>query len=149
MGLSEEERDTIVKIRLQQANETYTEVGILIENNLWRFAANRLYYACYYAASALMIQNGHQAKSHSGLIGLFGLNFVQTGKISADTALALRKLFELRQKGDYDVWVEIKPDMVLPLLEPAKKFIESVESILFESNSRPTSQCTKADWRSG
>ena len=133
MRLSEEERDTIVKIRLQQANETYSEISILIENNLWSFAANRLYYACYYAASALMVQNGHQTKSHSGLIGLFGLYFVQTGKINADTALTLRKLFELRQKGDYDVWVEIKPEMVLPLIDPAKKFIENVENIISDN----------------
>jgi uncharacterized protein (UPF0332 family) len=130
MGLSEEERDAIVKIRLQQAKETYAEIGILIDNKLWRFTANRLYYACFYAASALMVQNGHQTKSHSGLIGLFGLHFVQTGKISDNTAKALRSLFELRQKGDYDVWVDVKPEMVLELLEPAKKFIESVESIL-------------------
>ena len=53
MGLSNEERDTVVKIRLRQAKETYAEVSILIDNELWRTAANRLYYACYYAVSDL------------------------------------------------------------------------------------------------
>jgi len=131
MGLSNEERDAIVKIRLQQAKETYDEVSILIDNKLWRTAANRLYYACFYAASALMIQYGYQARTHSGLIGLLGLHFVQTNKISDETAFVLRTLFEMRQKGDYDVWIDIKPQMVLPLIDPAKKFIETVENLIF------------------
>jgi len=95
MGLSQDERDVIVKIRLQQAKETLVEVNVQIDNKLWRVAANRLYYACYYAVQALIVKNGYQAKSHSGLIGLFGLHFVQTGKISDDNAKALRVLFEL------------------------------------------------------
>ena len=59
---------------------------------------------------------------------------MQTGIMKDDTALALRKLFELRQKGDYDVWVDVKPEMVLPLVEPAKTFIETAE-ILIKSES--------------
>jgi len=130
MGLSNEERDSIVKIRLNEAKETYAEVSILIDNKLWRTAVNRLYYACYYAASALMVQYGYQTRTHSGLIGLLGLHFVKTGKINDETAFVLRSLFEMRQKGDYDVWVEIKPQMFLPLLKPAKDFIETIENIL-------------------
>ncbi|MCL2027937.1 MAG: HEPN domain-containing protein [Bacteroidales bacterium] len=133
MRLDEEERAAIVKIRLQQSRETYAEIGILIDNKLWRFAANRLYYACYYAAQALMIQNGHQAKTHSGLVGLFGLHFVKTGKIKDDTASALQALFDLRLKGDYDVWVDVKPEMVLSLVEPAKNFIETIEKFILEN----------------
>jgi len=130
MGLSNEEKEAIVKIRIQQAKETFAEVSILIENKLWRTAVNRLYYACYYAASALMVHYGYQAHTHSGLIGLLGLHFVQTGKISDETAFVLRLLFEMRQKGDYDVWIEIKPQMILPLLNPAKDFIETIENFI-------------------
>ena len=130
MGLSYEERDAIVAIRLRQAKETYSEIGLLINNELWRTAANRLYYACYYAAIALMIKYGYHARTHSGLIGLLGLHFVQTNKLSDETAFVLRTLFEMRQKGDYDVWVDIKPQMVLPLVGPAKTFIETVENII-------------------
>jgi uncharacterized protein (UPF0332 family) len=130
MGLSNEEREAIVKIRLQQAKETYAEVSILIDNELWRTATNRLYYACYYAASALMTQYGYQPRTHSGLIGLLGLHFVQTNIISDETAFVLRLLFEMRQKGDYDVWVDIKPQTILSLFNPAKDFIETIEKII-------------------
>ena len=134
MNLSDEERDAIVKIRLQQAKETYAEVSILIDNKLWRTATNRLYYACYYAAVALMVRYGYQARTHSGLIGLLGLHFVQTNIISDKRAFVLRLLFEMRQKGDYDVWVDIKPQMILPLLDSAKDFIETIENIISTNN---------------
>jgi uncharacterized protein (UPF0332 family) len=140
MGLSDEERNAIVAIRLQQAKETYSEVKIQIDNGLWRTAVNRLYYACFYATTALMIKYGHQTYTHSGLKGLFGLHFVKTGIISDDIAFVLSALFDMRQKSDYDVWVDIKPKMVLPLLAPAQKFIETIENLIYRnSNESPNS----------
>jgi uncharacterized protein (UPF0332 family) len=130
MSLSNDERDAIVTIRLQQAKETYSEVKIQIDNELWRTAANRLYYACFYATSALMIKYGHQTHTHSGLKALFGLHFVKTGIISDDIAFVLSALFDMRQKGDYDIWGDIKPQMVLPLLAPAQQFIETIEKLV-------------------
>jgi len=100
MSLSSEEREAVVNIRLQQAKETYAEVSTQIEHGFWRTAVNRLYYACYYATTALMIKNGHQAHTHSGLIGLLGIHFVKTNIMSDEMGFVLRSLFELRQKSD-------------------------------------------------
>jgi hypothetical protein len=33
-------------------------------------------------------------------------------------------------KSDYDVWVEIKPQMIIHLFAPAKHFIETIENLL-------------------
>jgi uncharacterized protein (UPF0332 family) len=130
MGLSDEERSIIVKLRIEQAREVLLEVPVLIENKYWRTLSNRLYYACYYASTSLLIRNGYEARTHTGMIGLIGLHFVKTGIISDENASVLRNLFEMRQKGDYDVWVEIKEEMILPLVEPAKKFIDTIENLV-------------------
>jgi uncharacterized protein (UPF0332 family) len=53
--------DAVVTLRIQQAKETYNEINTLIANGFFRTAANRLYYACYYVVTALMIKTGHQA----------------------------------------------------------------------------------------
>jgi uncharacterized protein (UPF0332 family) len=52
MRLSEEERGAVVAYRLQKARDTLREAKGNIEIAYWHTAANRLYYACYYAASA-------------------------------------------------------------------------------------------------
>jgi len=46
MGLSEEEKKSLVTYRLKKGKETLAELPILVENNL-RNATNRLYYACF------------------------------------------------------------------------------------------------------
>ena len=61
MGLTEEEKNTIVKYRLERARETLLDVDISIQNNRWNNAANRLYYACFYATIALLLNDGFEA----------------------------------------------------------------------------------------
>jgi len=77
MTLQHKNRDALVTIRLQRANETVLEAKANMQFGYWRIAANRLYYACYYAASALLIKNGITAHTHSGVINQFGLHFVK------------------------------------------------------------------------
>ena len=81
MGLSEEERKSVVDYRLKKAKETLAEVSILIENKLWRFAANRLYYACFYAANALLIKDARETHTHSGVKNLLSLYYAKESKI--------------------------------------------------------------------
>ena len=54
MGLSEDDRKAIVKYRLDKAKDTLMDVHIAVQNNRWNNAVNRLYYACFYAAIALL-----------------------------------------------------------------------------------------------
>ena len=130
MTLRPENRNDLVKLRLQKANETYAEIDNLIHLGYWRTAANRLYYACYYAVSALLIKNGIKAHTHSGVINQFGLNFVTTDIFSQQEGRFFKKLFELRQDGDYDDWITITENDVMPLMEPSKNLICKIEQLI-------------------
>jgi len=130
MTLSEENRKNIVEHRLQKAYETLVEAKGTIDMGFWRVAANRLYYACYYAVTALLIKNGHNVRTHNGIIAVLGKNFVLEGIVSKEQNSLYVKLFELRQKGDYDDWITIEADDVLPRLEPAQKFIQDIENLI-------------------
>ena len=46
--------------------------GSRARENKWETAANRLYYALFHAMSALLVCDGHQVKSHRGVLALFG-----------------------------------------------------------------------------
>jgi len=41
-----------------------------------------------------------------------------------------KSLFELRQDSDYDDWIEITEDDVMPLIESVSKFIEKIEEFI-------------------
>jgi len=126
-----ENRNDLVQLRFQKSKETFAEIENLVQLGYWRTAANRLYYANYYAVSALLIKNEIKAHTHSGVINQFGLNFVKTNIFSQKEGKFFKRLFELRQDGDYDDWITINEEDVIPLIEPAKNFIDKIEQLIF------------------
>ena len=133
MTLNEENRSIIVNHRLQKAKETWAEAKGNIEMCFWHTAANRLYYACFYAVTALLIKNGYSAHTHSGVLTLLGKHFVLKGIVSKEQNRLYGRLLELRQDGDYNDWVVVTESDIFPLLEPAEKFIAEIEKLINEN----------------
>ena len=103
MTLSEENRKNIVEQRLQKAYETLAEAKGTIGMGFWRASANRLYYACYYAVTALLIKNGHNIRTHNGVITILGKHFVLEGIVSKEQNRLYGKLFKRRlRRLDYN-----------------------------------------------
>ena len=130
MKLTDDERKQVVAHRLQKAKDTLNEAKGTIEMEYWHTASNRLYYACYYVASALLIKHGHIARTHTGIISVLGQHFVSKGLISQEQGAFYSELFELRQKGDYNDWVAIKPEIIVSMVAPAEEFIATVEKLI-------------------
>jgi len=136
MTLNFEDRNAIVTLRMQRAKETLQEAKDNVDMKHWRVVANRLYYACYYAASALLINNGHLARTHSGVVSLLNLHFVLNGLISEEQGNLYGKLFTLRQEGDYNDWKIVQAEEVLSKIVPAEKFITTIEKLISSSQQK-------------
>ncbi|MBQ9588070.1 MAG: HEPN domain-containing protein [Bacteroidales bacterium] len=132
--LTDEERLALVNNKVSRSRETWKETEGIIESGYWYAAANRMYYACYYMASALLLKDGYSARTHSGIIGLFGQHYVKTGIVPSELGKFYSQLFELRQSGDYDDWKVVTSADVLPLVPLANKFLDTIESIILKSN---------------
>lgn len=100
--LTEQERIDIVQYRINNANKTLAEVRDHIQHGYFNTATNRMYYACYYAASAMLIANQISAKSHEGVKQMFGLHFVRTGVFPQYIGKYYGQLFDERNTGDYE-----------------------------------------------
>ena len=64
-------------------------------------AESRPYYAAYHAAVALLLTQGLEARSHSGVANLLGLHFVKTGRLDAGDARLFARLQKYRVEADY------------------------------------------------
>ena len=128
--LTNEERDALVKYRIEKACGTLIEARDCADDHHWTLAANRLYYAAYYASKALLIQNGIIAKSHEGVIGMIGQQFVVPGIISKEEAKLLARLQNMRMTGDYDDFIEWHQEEVEPLFEMVGKYIDKIKSLV-------------------
>ena len=122
--------EDLIKYRIQKAKETIIEVETLIKNQLWNTAINRMYYSCYYAVGALLLKHGVQTSTHSGMRQKFGQHFINTGIIEKRFGKHYSELFEKRQKGDYDDFIDFDEYTTSELLEPSKQLIEKIEHLL-------------------
>ncbi len=125
-------RQAYIEYRLEKAEETYQVALLLTENSKWNSTINRLCYACFYAVSALLVQNKIEVKSHAGLKTQFFLNFIKTGEISMEFGKLYADLFDWRQKGDYSDFFDFKEEDVKPLIEPTKALINKIKEIIIE-----------------
>lgn len=119
-----------IKYRIERAEETIDEVQTHIENRFWNTALNRMYYACFYAVSALLAKENIEISSHSGVRLKFGEHFVKTGRFDRDLAKHFTELFEKRHKGDYNDFYDFDEETVQRLYPVFIKFIEEIKKIL-------------------
>jgi len=128
--MNEKERGELVLYRLTKAQDTIGEIDLLIDNQLWNTAVNRLYYACYYAVIALLINKGINAQTHAGVRQMFGLHFIKTGLMDKELGRYFSDIFDKRLTGDYDDFIDYQKDDVVGLIIPAKKLIAEIEKLI-------------------
>jgi uncharacterized protein len=116
--------------RIERANSTLEEAALLAEKGFWAAATNRLYYACFYAASALLLKHGKNFRRHSGLIAVFNTDFVRTGIVPVETGAVLSMLFSHRQRADYDDLPQFDKEQVDNWRRQAHDFVSVLQNLL-------------------
>lgn len=81
MSLEENERNELIRYRLDEAKETVIDVQLLIDNDRFRAAVNRIYYGMFYSLLALGLAFQFETSKHQQLLGWFNKNFVHEGLI--------------------------------------------------------------------
>lgn len=125
--LTDEQRRDIVRYRMESAENTLAEVETHRANGFYNTAVNRLYYACYYAATAILIANGIEVKSHDGVRMNLGKHIVQEGILSPELGRYFSRLFSKRSTGDYDDFFNHNIETVDELMPDAKLFIQTIK----------------------
>ena len=120
----------LVSYRLTRANETLEDARILAAAERWNACVNRLYYACFYAISALLVRHGLSSSKHAGVRSLFNKQYVKTGRIPKDLARIYNDLFERRQEGDYIDFVSFQEAQVTPWIAREEQLIGYVTSLI-------------------
>jgi uncharacterized protein (UPF0332 family) len=123
-----------IAYRFQCAIKSYEDALLLVENNRWNAAVNRLYYSCFYAVLALLLKNGIETQTHDGAKVQFGLKFVKTGLTDKKFGIFLSKIFDYRQKGDYGDMFDFNKETVDPLIPQANEFLQELQKLMTIAN---------------
>lgn len=122
-------REELIAYRIERARETFDDARLLADQGRWASCANRLYYACFYAVSALLLRQDLKSTKHSGIRSLFNRHFVKTGRVSKELGRTYNDLYELRQEGDYVDLLYIDESQVRSRVPQAKVFVEEVAAL--------------------
>lgn len=128
--LTLEEKSAIINYRKQKAYDSLHEAEEVVKLGFWSLAGNRLYYAVFHMASALLLDKGLMAKSHSGIIHLIGSQFVAQGLLEKEYGRLFSRLFELRQSGDYDDLYDATEEEIVPLISKTSDFVKRMEELI-------------------
>ena len=126
MTLHADERNALVEYRKEKSLKTLKEAKDVASLEHWSLTVQRLYYATYYAQSALLIKAGNQASTHAGVKALVNLNFVKTGALSKEEGNLLGRLFSMRQSGDYEDSFEWTREDVEPLIGKTEILVNKI-----------------------
>ena len=102
-------------------------------------AISRAYYSMFHAISALLILKGLEAKTHSGLINLFGQHFVKAGEIEARFTRMLSESKELRENGDYEIFFSGTKEEAELTINNAKELFAEISKYIQNYQARNSS----------
>ena len=115
-----------IQYRMVRARETLDEARLLLENDRLHGAINRLYYACLYVVSALLLTEGLSSSKHGGIRSLFDRHWVKTGRLPTRMGRFYHLLFKHRQQSDYGDRVKFERDDIEAWFNEAEAFVAEV-----------------------
>ena len=121
---------SIVTYRMQRAYEAIEEAGTMFDAGHINAYVNRLYYACFYSVSALLLVKDVSTSKHGYLRSLMHKDFVKTGLISNEMGRHFDLLFTSRQEGDYADFIVFKADEVAAWLARTQEFVSNIKTLI-------------------
>jgi uncharacterized protein (UPF0332 family) len=79
----DEARDQVVEYWMRKAGDALESARSEARSTRMEFAVNRAYYACFYAASAVLLRLGKKFVKHTGLRAAVHQDLVKTTKLDA------------------------------------------------------------------
>ena len=123
---------TLINYRLERARESLEEAKLLFDRGHINTYVNRLYYACFYAVSALLLTKGLSSAKHSGIRSFFHQNFVKTGRLDKSLGQIYDKLYDNRQKSHYDDLINFEAHEVNDWYDEAEKIVQKIQNLINE-----------------
>jgi uncharacterized protein (UPF0332 family) len=123
---------SLIAYRLEQANEALQDAELLLAAGRYRATANRLYYAAFYAAVAVLLTRRLQYAKHSAVIAFFDREFIRSGQLPREYSRTLHRAFHERQQDDYLPFVQPDADEIKLLLTDVQALVAGLRDYVME-----------------
>ena len=115
---------------MQKAEKKLKVAKKLLKSHDYEDCVSRAYYAVYHAAQALLLTEGEKAETHKGVVTLFGLLFVKTGKFNKNIGRYIANLKDDRESGDYEIFCYVDSKSAETAVSEAREFLKAAREYL-------------------
>lgn len=123
-------KEDLIQYRINRAAEAIAEAKLLADNQKWNTSIARLYYACFYAVSALLVKHDLKHGTHEGTKTQFNKCFVKTEIVNKDWSRFYSRLYSKRGEADYEDFVSFEKKDVDALIPKTEEFVQLVKNML-------------------
>lgn len=120
----------VVKYWVEKSDESINAALDEMGAERLSFSVNRIYYACFYAVSAVLLKEKLTFKKHTGVRAAFHKYLVKTRKVNYEHGRLYDELFEARQRGDYIELVHFEKKQVEDWLKRARQFVKALKLLI-------------------
>lgn len=120
----------IIKGYLEKAEKKLEVAEKLFHSGDYEDAVSRAYYAVFHATQGLLLTEGEKAETHKGVVTLFSLLFVKTGKFRKELLKYLANLKDERENGDYEIFSYTDTETARTAIMEAKEFLAESKAYL-------------------
>lgn len=96
---NQENLSAVVEYWVEKEEESLNSAKLEFDAECLSFGVNRLYYAAFYAVSALLMAQNLSFKKHSGVRAAFHQKFIKPGLVERRWGRFYDQLFEDRQEA--------------------------------------------------
>ena len=122
--------EDLSRYRLSQAFQCIQSLKLLIENNDYKGAANRSYYAIFHCMWSVLALDEQDFSKHSGVSAYFRKEYIKTGIFDVEFSDIIKEAFDVRSNSDYDDYFIISKEEVEQQIVNAEMFYETIKSYL-------------------
>ncbi len=126
----DEAREAVVEGFLVKADQALAAARRELAAGDFALATNRVYYACFYALSAVLLSRGQAYARHAGLRAAMHRHLVRSGEISAELGRFYDGAFAERQAADYTTFARFEAPVVTERIAEAETFVADMKRLL-------------------
>ena len=115
---------------LQKAAENIRAARLLSDKGFVDIASSRAYYAMFYSASAMLLNENLRFRKHSGVHAAFGNKIARAGVLPAELHGWLLDAAKARTAGDYRPDSRISSEEASTHIDRAERFLREVGAAL-------------------
>lgn len=124
-----------VRMERERGDESLQAAELTLKQGFYAEAISSAYYAAFHYARAALLTVGQDPSTHQGVMAMFGLHLIKTGKIEGEFHKLLMDAKEAREDSDYDVSVRFPRDEAEQRVDNARRFVERIKVYLSKAIS--------------